>query len=269
MQNATPIEIFAIGTELVLGRIQDTNSFWMAQRIGAVGGQVRRVTALADDLDDIVHALADSLRRGTRILITSGGLGPTPDDLTVAAVARALGCGTAVHEPTLADYVRRRNLSGRDQVTPGLLKMATVPEGAEVFQNPAGWAPCSLVRAGEAAVLILPGPPKEMEAVFTMYVADFIRSRAANQSAALRVVVNMFESEVSPLLQEVMALHPNTYLKAYVAMREAFDQGLPVDVVATAVDAEAAHHALQQAVTCFANLVHDRGKQMEYLGESE
>src|SRR5439155_24540229 len=87
----TPIELFAIGTELVLGRIQDTNSFWMAQRIAELGGVVRRMTTLSDDLGDIVHALRDSLARGTATILTSGGLGPTPDDLTVEAICRVVG----------------------------------------------------------------------------------------------------------------------------------------------------------------------------------
>src|SRR3712207_6782986 len=65
---SAPIEIYAIGTELVLGRIQDTNSYWMAQRISALGGDLRRVTQLVDDLDQIVEALADSLARGTRVI---------------------------------------------------------------------------------------------------------------------------------------------------------------------------------------------------------
>src|SRR5262249_21957110 len=175
--------------------------------------------------------------------------------------------GAVVHEPTLDDYVRRRNLAGRHQITPGLMKMATVPEGAEVFQNPAGWAPCSLLRAGDAAVIILPGPPKEMEAVFRMHVADYISSRTVRKSAALRVVVNMFESEVSPVLQQVMERLPDTYLKAYVAMREAILQGLPVGVEATARSSEAAHERLQEAVSLLGELVTARGKQMEYLGD--
>jgi nicotinamide-nucleotide amidase len=263
--NAIPVEIFAIGTELAIGRIQDTNSFWMAQRVAELGGSVRRITVLVDDLDEIVGAVQESLARGTRLLLVTGGLGPTPDDLTIEAVARVLAVELEVHEPTLEDYVRRRNLTGRDQLTPGLLKMATVPVGAEVCANPAGWAPCTVVRAGEATIIILPGPPREMEAVFTLHVSERVAALTATKSVALRVVVNMYESEVSPLLQEVMAKHPSTYLKAYVAMREAFEHGLPVDVVATGADTASAQHLLQQAVTFFGELVTARGKNMEYF----
>src|SRR5947207_10421331 len=162
-----PIELFAIGTELVIGRIQDTNSYWMAQKIAELGGNLRRVTQLVDDLDQIVEALGDSLRRGTGVIITSGGLGPTPDDLTVEAVAKVLGRATVVDEPTLEDYMRRRNLTSRDELSAGLIKMATVPEGSEVRQNPAGWAPCTFVHHDGGTIVIMPGPPKELEAVFT------------------------------------------------------------------------------------------------------
>src|SRR5437660_3969957 len=97
--NQTPVEIFAIGTELVIGRITDTNSQWLARQTAELGGSVRRITALIDDPDEITGALKDSLARGTRLILTSGGLGPTPDDLTVEAVARVLGRGTMVDEP--------------------------------------------------------------------------------------------------------------------------------------------------------------------------
>src|SRR5262249_12077157 len=113
-------------------------------------------------------------------------------------------------------------------------------------------------------VVVVPGPPREMEAVFTLHVAQRVAALTATKTAALRVVVNMFESEVSPLMQEVMGRYPNTYLKAYVAMREAFEHGLPVDVVATGADTAAAQTLLQETVTFFGELVAARGKRMEY-----
>ncbi len=114
------IEIFSIGTELVLGRIQDTNGHWIAQEIAKVGGILRRATMIPDELNEIVLALQEAVDRGSKIIITTGGLGPTPDDLTVA----------------------------------------TVPTGAKVFQNPAGWAPCTMVGVAGATILSLPGPPQ-------------------------------------------------------------------------------------------------------------
>ena len=88
MDHLPAVEIYSIGTELLNGQIQDSNSFWMAQQISALGGYVRRIAILDDDMDELTSSLEDACRRGARMIITSGGLGPTPDDMTVEAVAR-------------------------------------------------------------------------------------------------------------------------------------------------------------------------------------
>jgi nicotinamide-nucleotide amidase len=85
------VELYSIGTELLMGQIQDTNAFWMAQQIAGLGGYIRRISILDDDVDDMVRVLADAVDRKTRAIITTGGLGPTPDDLTVEAIARLKG----------------------------------------------------------------------------------------------------------------------------------------------------------------------------------
>src|SRR5215207_379163 len=142
--DASPAEIMSIGTELLLGRIQDTNSFWLAQQIAELGGAVQRITIVGDDQSTIAGALRDAVDRGARTVVTTGGLGPTPDDLTVAAVAELLDVGTVVDRPTIADYLRRRGI-GEEELSPALIAMATVPEGTAAFPSPAGWAP--LIRA--------------------------------------------------------------------------------------------------------------------------
>src|SRR5262249_39605940 len=106
---ASPVEIFSIGTELLIGRIQDTNSFWLAQQVSELGGTIGRISIVGDHAPTIVEALGDAVRRGAGTIMTTGGLGPTPDDLTVECVARLAGVGTVVHAPALADYVRRRD----------------------------------------------------------------------------------------------------------------------------------------------------------------
>ena len=162
------VEIFSIGTELVMGRIQDTNAFWMAQELVDLGALMQRITVLPDDIDSILEALEGAVQRHTDVVLTSGGLGPTPDDLTVPALSTLVGVQPVVHEPTLEAYIRRRNLRGRGELTPALLRMATVPAGAQVYQNPAGWAPCVSVTKGSTTFFALPGPPPEMQAVFNV-----------------------------------------------------------------------------------------------------
>ena len=136
------IELFSIGTELVLGQIQDTNAHWIAQQILQLGGELRRVTMLRDDFDEMTDALDAAVQRETALILTTGGLGPTPDDMTVAVVASLIGTKPVVSQETVAEYKKRRQMSDDDILNDALIKMATVPETAEVFQNPDGWAPC-------------------------------------------------------------------------------------------------------------------------------
>src|SRR5436853_1993377 len=118
----SPVEIFSIGTELLIGRIQDTNSFWLAQQVSELGATMGRVTIVGDDRATIIEALRSAAGRGARTVLTTGGLGPTPDDLTVECVAELLGVGTFVYRPAIEDYMRRRELR-EDQITPALVTM--------------------------------------------------------------------------------------------------------------------------------------------------
>ncbi len=255
MEEALVIELFSIGTELVMGQIQDTNAYWIAQRMLESGGRLRRATMIRDDFDEMIKALESSIRRGTNLILTTGGLGPTPDDMTVEVVAKIIGKATIVHEETLAGFMERGQLTSRTGVSPAMIKMATVPETADVFQNPVGWAPCSRVTKNQSTILMMPGPPSEMKAIFDSYVALLIAERYRAKAVTLRVYVNMFESEISPLLQKVMSTHPGVYLKAYVALRRTDGYYMPVDLVSTGIDAENAESQLQEAVDYFRQLV--------------
>jgi nicotinamide-nucleotide amidase len=255
----SPVEVFSIGTELLLGRIQDTNSFWLAQQIGALGATLGRITIIGDDRALIVEALRGALDRGARTILTTGGLGPTPDDLTVECVAEVFGVGTTVHRPALDDYLRRRAIREED-LTPALIRMATVPEGADVLLNPAGWAPCSRLRRDDTTIFLLPGPPTEMEAVFERYLRDYFGAGSAGLTLARRVYVNMHEGELAPFAQQVMAAVPGTYIKGYIAIRN--QERLPVDVVVRGADAADAQANLEQAVALLGDLVANFGRQV-------
>ena len=260
------VEIVSIGTELVMGRIQDTNALWMAQELVALGATVRRITALPDDLDVLLDAMESAVHRQADVVLTSGGLGPTPDDLTVAVLSQLMGVEAVVHEPTLDAYVQRRQLSGRGELTPALLRMATVPGGAQVYQNPAGWAPCVSVTRANTTFFALPGPPSEMQAVFTMYLVPFFTTTYPSRAASLRVVVDMYESELSPLFAQVRARYPSTYLKGYIALggRDT-PTGLPLDIIARSTSEAPAETILQQALAYLSELVATQGRTLRHL----
>ncbi len=261
------VEIIAIGTELVMGRIQDTNTFWMEQQIVPLGGHVRRALMVEDDREEIIDAVNSAISRRTAFVITTGGLGPTPDDLTSECLADIAGTVPVPHEPTLDEFVRRRNLKGGEELTWNLIRMATVPKTATVLPNPIGWAPCVKLQigngTGKTTVFAVPGPPNEMQGVFTAHIAPEIAKATGICRLAERVTIDMWESEASGLFQEVMRRFPGSFLKGYIAMRSAPEDRLPVDIIVAHSDPEEAQRRLYDAVTLFGELVTAAGRTME------
>jgi nicotinamide-nucleotide amidase len=261
------VELYSIGTELLMGQIQDSNAFWMAQQIARLGGQIRRIVIMDDDIEDMVRVLSDSVERKTRVIITTGGLGPTPDDLTVEAIARLKGVEIVVNESLVEKFMRDREIERREDVKAGLVKMATSPEGSVVHANPAGVAPCVETVIGETTIYNLPGPPREVQALFNQSIEGSIAEIYTANRVVLRVVVNLPESELGPILHDVMGQHPNTYLKAYVALRERVEGGqrLPVDIVARDEDASTADALLQNTLATFTQMVQEKGSNVERI----
>ena len=269
MSDRPAIEIYSIGTELLNGQIQDTNSFWMAQQIAALGGYVRRIAILDDDMDELTGVLKDACQRGTRVVITTGGLGPTPDDMTVEAIAKIMGVGTEVDETLVERYMESRGIEKRADVSEGLIKMATKPKGSVAHPNPAGVAPCVESRVGETTIYSLPGPPREVEGLFRQSVEDALAGIYDDVRLSLRVAVNLPESQCGPILHSVMSQYPNTYLKAFVALRErtADGQRLPVDIVVWGKEAEEAQALLDKALAEFKAQAFEKGSEVEVSDE--
>lgn len=262
MTHIPSIELFSIGTELIMGQIQDTNSNWIAQQILQIGGCLRRITIIPDDYEQIIQALDESVKRDTDFIITTGGMGPTPDDMTVKAVAELVGSPLTLHEPTVEHFMEKRNIKERKNVSESMIKMATVPENAEVYQNPMGWAPCIVVSKEKSKIFILPGPPKEMQPLFTSTVKPCIAEDCNTNTVVQRIIVDMHESEVSPFLEKVMQEYPQTYLKAYVALRDSTKTYLPIDIVTTGENVEQAKVVLKEALDYLENMITEYGKTL-------
>ena len=269
MSDLPSVELYSIGTELLMGQIQDSNAFWMAQQISGLGGQIRRIVILDDDVEDMIRVFGDAITRKTRVIITTGGLGPTPDDLTVETIARLKGVDVIVNKSLVQKFMRDREIEKREDVKPGLLKMATSPAGSIVHANPAGVAPCVETVIDETTIYNLPGPPREVQALFNQSIEGAIAEIYTANRIAIRVAVNLPESELGPILHDVMAAHPNTYLKAYVALRERVEGGqrLPVDIVAREEDLDAANQLLERTLETFTKMVIEKGSSVERMSE--
>jgi len=215
---------------------------------------------LRDNADEMSEALDSAIQRETSLILTTGGLGPTPDDMTVEVIASLIGKQPVVSEETIAEFRQRREMSENDALSEALTKMATVPETAIVLQNPAGWAPCISVEHKASTLMMMPGPPREMKAIFETHIQPLIAERYRAEITTARVYVSMFEAEVSPLMQKVMERHPDVYLKAYVSLRKADGSTMPVDLVSTSTDKSDAELQLQLATDYFRALVVEAGK---------
>src|SRR5882762_10072436 len=174
--SAMPVSsIVAIGDELVGGFTLDTNSHWMAERLRLLGYPVKRVTQIRDKPGEIVELLRRELDdvEITDVFV-SGGLGPTPDDRTFAALADALGRELVIWEETRGRIERRvqrmhsMGLLESPEVTEGNLRMARIPDGpAHVFKNRRGMAPGVVYEANGKLLFVLPGVPLELKGIFT------------------------------------------------------------------------------------------------------
>ncbi|MEM4246068.1 MAG: molybdopterin-binding protein [Candidatus Bathyarchaeia archaeon] len=208
-------EIFAVGSELCYGRVYDVNSFWLADRLTRIGVYVKRITCIRDDLNYIHATLRDSLNRNPELVITTGGLGPTPDDLTLDALARLTGRELILHQPTLEIFAQKRGVPLKD-IPRNIAKMARTLQGARCLPNPTGGAPATLVEVDNTTLIALPGPPREVRAIFARHLKPMFKERTRLVSLHARALVSMRESEISPLIEEIARDNPDLYAKPLV-----------------------------------------------------
>jgi len=255
-----PIEIIAIGTELVMGRIQDTNSSWLAERMSAAGANIARISIVGDGWEELTGAFIEAAARSPYMIVCTGGLGPTSDDRTVEALASLCGANVVQDESTLASYTEKRGVCGVEQLPWHLRKMSSVPESSEVMSNPNGWAPAFMLSGLRTKFLAMPGPPHEVKDIYHTHVHHRIVEHYKKRSASMRVLIRMSEAELSPIIERVMCEFPGAYLKAYVALRDT--DGLPVDIVVKAESQSSATDKIEHVLQMFKALVSEAGHKV-------
>lgn len=168
-------EIIAIGTELLLGEITDTNSVFIARQLRDIGVNVFYMTTVGDNFGRITDAISAALDRA-EIVITTGGLGPTVDDMTRLAVAQALNRPLEFQQP-LYDVIAERFRGFGSKMTENNRQQAYLPEGATLIENPVGTAPSFAVETERGVVISLPGVPREMKYLMTESVLPYLLQR--------------------------------------------------------------------------------------------
>jgi nicotinamide-nucleotide amidase len=203
--------VLSIGTELTRGELINSNAAWLGAELTALGFEVTEHAVVDDDVGRIVAAL-QRLSTSARVVVSTGGLGPTTDDLTTEAVARALGVGLVRDEGSLEHIRRRLERAGRT-MSPSNAKQADFPEGAEILPNPVGTAPGFGVRLGGCLFYFMPGVPTEMKKMFEEQVTKRIRALAPNDLFQVRLrTFGLPESIVGEKLAGIEAAFPGTII---------------------------------------------------------
>jgi nicotinamide-nucleotide amidase len=193
-------EILTIGDELCRGEIVDTNSSYLAQRLWDLDITTRWMTSCCDDENDITTALDQAVNRAD-LVVCSGGLGPTEDDLTVDMVAKLAGTGVVVDETSRQRMAQR--FAGLIEVTPIQLRQVRVPASAHVYVNPAGLAPGFEAAVRGVPIVCLPGIPRELYAIFDAYLETRFRELRESRGAVERIARRIYrvfgrgESQIS------------------------------------------------------------------------
>jgi len=214
-------EIIAIGNEILIGKTLDTNTNWLAKRLTELGVYVKRALIVRDDVKDVSEAVNLSTKSAT-FVITTGGLGPTEDDLTLRALSKAFQRKLELNGNALKmvkqryECLYRQGVVDSIELTPARKKMATLPQESLPVFNPVGAAPGVLIEHNHILVLALPGVPKEMYAVFENIIGDVIARIGQLRSVEIREITTNFrdESRLAPILKSAQHEVSGIFLKS-------------------------------------------------------
>lgn len=232
-------EIFAIGTELLMGELTDTNAAWIAGRLPALGIQLHRVSIVGDDLHRLTEALHRALQRSD-LIITTGGLGPTQDDLTREAIANAVQESPTVQADMLDHIKRYFEQRGRSMPAHNIKQAHLIPS-AQFLHNANGTAPGWWVEHPGKIIVCMPGPPVEMHAIWEGQVEPRLRQIVEDEITLTRNIktLGLSEAEVDEILTEFFG-HENPYLGIYSKA-----DGIHLRLIARARNTAAARELLQ------------------------
>ena len=232
-------EVISIGTEILMGEMVDTNSSYLASELAKLGIDLRWVSKVGDDFQRL-RAVIDQAWRRSDVTLTTGGLGPTSDDLTREAVAAVLGEEMQVQDDLLEHL--KSLFAGRGDPMPSTnVKQATLVPSAAAIDNPLGTAPGWWVERGGGIIVAMPGPPRELERMWTQEVAPKLRERTPDVSIVTKTFKTFGISEgglnemIAPLFDS-----ENPYLGIYSKV-----DGIHLRAIATASTEDEARRMIE------------------------
>jgi nicotinamide-nucleotide amidase len=233
-------EVLAVGTELLLGQIVDTNSAWLGEHLALIGVDCHYQTKVGDNLGRIVSSLRLALDRSDAVIV-SGGLGPTQDDITREAIAEVMGVGL-VRDEAVLERIRAMFSSRGRTMAENNARQADVPVGAAVIEQRRGTAPGLVCPVGDKVVYAVPGVPYEMEEMFERAIAPDLQDRMGERATIVSRVLRTWGDAESTLAERVA--HRLDALDGTgnptLAFLASGIEGIKIRITAKAADAEAA-----------------------------
>lgn len=206
--------IITIGNEILIGKIINTNASWIANKLTMLGIDVKRIIVVPDDLDDIVNVYKDAISNAD-IIISTGGLGPTFDDITNFALAKALNRRLEINRDAYEEIKRKYEEKGLP-LTEERIKMSKMPAGSVSLYNPVGTAPGIMIKIDNKLIFALPGVPSEMKAIFEQSIEKLLLKISGKKLVELSIYVyDIPESTLAPIISEAMKKFSPIYIKSH------------------------------------------------------
>ena len=214
------VEVISVGTELLLGNIVNTNTQYLAEKCAGLGLTMYYQSVVGDNEERMTASFRQAFERSDVVILT-GGLGPTEDDLTKEVCAKVLGLPLVLHERSrqrIADYFVR---TSRKNITENNWKQAMIPEGAIVLDNDNGTAPGLIVEADNLSVILLPGPPNELKPLFEGKVVPYLKKRSPfTICSAMVKLIGVGESRAETMIKDMIDGQTNPTIATYAKTGE-------------------------------------------------
>jgi len=214
--------VIIVGDEILSGHVRDANAYFISSRLSALGHRLRRITVVGDEPNGIAEVVVREVEApDVGIVFVCGGLGPTHDDRTMEGVAAALGRRLVPCPPIaerierIAEHMKGQGIGGDPLGIEGLRKMALAPEGALMLESSAGVIPAVALEHLERPVVVLPGPPRELEIVFRDAVEPRYLADTGQRLHREEVEHNFPESALAATLIEIEAQLPEARIGSY------------------------------------------------------
>jgi len=215
------VEILVIGNEILIGKTLDTNSNWMAKRIVKYGHKLKRITTIEDDVGIISRTLQTILERKPDMVFTTGGLGPTFDDMTLAGIADGLNRELELNQHAYNSIKRayehayKSGILKLEGMTKEREKMSYLPQGSIPLPNIRGTAPGVKLKEGKTSIFILPGVPSEMKAIFLNVIKPILKEKRGKFVEKGLFFMGIGESQIAPYTTKLEEKYSQLWIKTH------------------------------------------------------